>query len=182
MAVAGIFVTFELDGALGRRIHAHQLAFDPKMANHLPPHVTLIGSSGAGPIRADTPIDALRAAILPVVAATPPLTLRFGLPERFVQRDIVVLPLDPHGPLRSLHERLARAGLSCEPARYPFTPHCTLNLYATLTPDRLAKLLRIRESEPFTVERLHVYLTRDPQPPRLLFTAPLGGASHSDVQ
>lgn len=177
MAVEGIFVTFELAGDLGRRVHAHQLAFDPKMANHLPPHVTLIGSSGAGPIRADTPLAALQAAILPVAAATPPLTLRFGLPERFVQREIVVLPLDPHGPLRALHERLKQSGLSYEPARYPFTPHCTLNLYATLTPDRLAKLLRIRESEPFTVERLHVYHTREPQQPRLLFTAPLGAPS-----
>lgn len=177
MAVEGIFVTFELEGALGRRVHAHQLAFDPKMANHLPPHVTLIGSSGAGPIRADTPLETLRAAIFPVAAETLPLTLRFGAPERFVQRDIVVLPLDPHGPLRALHERLKHCGLSYEHARYPFTPHCTLHLYPTLTPDRLAKLLRIRESEPFTVERLHVYHTRDPQPPRLLFTAPLGASA-----
>ena len=99
MAVEGIFVTVELEGVLGKRIHAHQLAFDPKMANYLPPHVTLIGSSGAGPIPADTPLAELKAKIGAVAAATPPIPLRFGPPERFVQREIVSLPLDPHGPI-----------------------------------------------------------------------------------
>ena len=89
MAVAGIFVVIELEGALAERIHAQQLVFDPKMARHLPPHITLIGSSGAGPIRADTPIETLRAHLLPIAAVTPPITLRFGPPERFVQREIV---------------------------------------------------------------------------------------------
>ena len=57
MAVAGIFVTIELEGALAARIHAQQLAVDPKMARHLPPHITLIGSSGAGPFDPDTPVE-----------------------------------------------------------------------------------------------------------------------------
>lgn len=177
MAVAGIFVVIELDGALAERLHALQLAFDPKMARHLPPHVTLIGSSGVGPIRADTSIDELRARILPIAAATPPIPLRFGPPERFVQREIISLPLDPHGPLRALHEQLATSGLACAPARYPFTPHCTLTMYPTLTPDRLRAAMAVRESEPFTVHRLRVYLTREPQPARHLFDAPLGVAS-----
>ena len=46
----GIFVTAELDGPLGDRIRAIQERWDPKLARELPPHVTLIGSSGAGPI------------------------------------------------------------------------------------------------------------------------------------
>ena len=174
MAVAGIFVVIELEGALAERIHAHQLAFDPKMARHLPPHITLIGSSGAGPIRADTPIETLRAHLLPIAAVTPPITLRFGPPERFVQREIVSLPLDPHGPLRTLHERIATSGLACAQARYPFTPHCTLTMYPTLTAERLAAAMAVREPEPFTVSRLRVYLTREPQPARHLFDAPLG--------
>ncbi|MFM8782198.1 MAG: 2'-5' RNA ligase family protein [Gemmatimonadota bacterium] len=175
MAVAGIFVVIELEGALAERIHALQLAFDPKMARHLPPHITLIGSSGIGPIRADTPVDALRTAILPIAESTAPITLRFGAPERFVQREIVSLPLDPHGPLRTLHERLATSGLACTPARYPFTPHCTLTMYPTLTSERLKAALAVREPDPFTVRRLRVYLTREPQPARHLFDAPLGG-------
>lgn len=177
MAVDGIFITTELEGALAQRIHAHQLEFDPKMANFLPPHITLIGSSGAGPAAPDTPVPELKARILPVTDTTAPITLRFGPPERFVQREIVSLRLDPHGPLRTLHERLKDCGLRFQQSRYPFTPHCTINLYPTLTAERLKKMLRIREDEPFTVRTICVYHTKEPQKPRLLFRATLGGGA-----
>jgi 2'-5' RNA ligase len=174
--MSGIFITTELEGAIARRIHAHQLKFDPKMARYLPPHITLIGSSGAGPVPSDTPIDELKAKILPVAGTTAPITLRFGPPERFVQREIVSLRLDPHGPLRALHERLKTCGLTFAPSRYPFTPHCTLNLYPTLTVDRLRKMLSVREPEPFTVHTICVYHTSEPQKPKLLFKATLTGS------
>lgn len=174
MAVDGLFITTELEGDLAARIHAHQLRFDPKMANFLPPHITLIGSSGAGPIDSSVPIDELRARILPIAAATAPFMLRFGVPERFVMREIVSLSLDPHGPLRDLHERLKGCGLPMQQAKYPFTPHCTLSLFPTLTATNVKAMLRIREPDPFAVHTLCIYHTRDPQKPRLLFKAPLG--------
>lgn len=172
----GIFITAELEGELAERIHALQLEFDPKMANHLPPHITLTGSSGAGPLPPDTPVDTLRAAIEPIAASTAPVTLEFGLPERFVGRNIVSLRLDPHGPLRALHERLKTSGLPFQPARYPFTPHCTLNLYPELTSAKLKKMLAVRITEPFTIRLLHVYHTKEPQPPTLLFETALTGS------
>ena len=173
--MSGIFVIAELDGAIGERVRAIQERFDPKLAAESPPHVTLIGSSGAGPIPEDTPVDLLRDAIVPVAAATAPLKLRFGPPMRFLQREIVVLPLDPHGPLRALHQRLKDSGIPYAPARWPFTPHCTLSLYPTLTPETLKPLLARREREAWTLHTLRVYHTREPQPPVLLFDAPLLG-------
>jgi 2'-5' RNA ligase len=173
--LSGIFVIAELDGAIGERIHAIQERFDPKLAAESPPHVTLIGSSGAGPIPVETSIELLRSAIEPVAAATPPLTLRFGLPMRFLQREIVVLPLDPHGPLRALYQRLKESGIPYAPARWPFTPHCTLSFYPTLTQETLKPLLALRESGIWTLRTLRVYHTREPQPPTLLFDAPLLG-------
>ncbi len=177
MAVDGIFITTELEGELAKRIHALQLRFDPKMGNFLPPHVTLIGSSGAGPAPSDTPLAVLKERIFSVTDTFAPLTLRFGAPERFVQREIVSLRLDPHGPLRTLHERLKECGLSFFQSRYPFTPHCTLNLYPTLTAANLKAMLAVRETEPFTVHTLRVYHTRDPQKPKLLFSAELKGSA-----
>ena len=173
--MSGIFVIAELDGAIGERIHAIQERFDPKLAAESPPHVTLVGSSGAGPIPVDTPIELLRKAIEPVAAATPPLALRFGPPMRFLQREIVVLPLDPHGPLRALHQSLRESGIPYAPARWPFTPHCTLSFYPTLTPESLRPLLALREIETWTLRALRVYHTHEPQPPTLLFDAPLLG-------
>ena len=173
--MSGIFIIAELDGAIGERIHALQERFDPKLAAEAPPHVTIIGSSGAGPIASTTPVAALRRAIEPIAAATPPLTLHFARPDRFLQREIVVLPLDPHGPLRALHEALKGSGLEYANARWPFTPHCTLSFYPTLTAETLRLLLAVREDSEWTLSMLRVYHTRDPQPPTLLFYAPLGG-------
>ena len=171
----GVFVIAELDGEVGARVHAIQERFDPKLAAESPPHLTLIGSSGAGPIAPDTPLEVLRSAIEPVAKSTPPLRLRFGRASRFLQREIVVLPLDPHGPLRALHDRIKSSGLRFANARWPFTPHCTLSFYPTLTPDSLRELLAMREEAEWTLSMLRVYHTRDPQPPRLLFDAKLEG-------
>ena len=176
MAVDGIFITNELEGELAKRVHAHQLRFDPRMANYLPPHVTIIGSSGAGPIPPDVPVAELKARILPVVASLKPITLRFGSPERFVLRDIISLPLDPHGPVRELHEKLKTCGLPMNVPRYPFTPHCTISMFPELTKENVRAMLAIREPDPFTIHTLNVYHTKEPMPPRLLFRARLGDA------
>ena len=175
MGTSGIFITAELTGPVLAQVRELQRRFDPKLANELPPHITVFGSSGAGPISPDTPVSALRAALEPIAAATPPLLLTFQWPLRFLVREIVVLPLDPHGPLRALHERLKGAGISYAIARYPFTPHCTLNFYPQLTTESLRALLAVRVDEPFVVDRLRVYHTRAPQPPAHLFDLPLGG-------
>ena len=173
----GIFITVELEGALGARIRDLQTRWDPKLARELPPHVTLIGSSGAGPIAPDVTVAELRSAMMPVVRATEPLTLTFGTPYRFIGREIVVLPLSPHGPLRTLHEGLKESGVRHDAARWPFTPHCTLNFYVTLTPESLRALLAVRETEPWQLHTLRVYHSRDGVPPKLLFDAPLGAGA-----
>lgn len=174
----GIFVIAEIGGEIGDRIRALQLRFDPKMAREAPPHVTIIGSSGAGSIEPTTPVARLREAIEPVTSSVEPLRLQFGPPIRFLQREIVVLPLDPHGPIRELHERLKTNGLPFATARYPFTPHCTLSFYPTITRESLRQLLSVRETAEWTLDTLRVYHTRNPQPPKLLFDAKLlGGAA-----
>lgn len=175
MSTHGIFITAELTGPVGAQVRDLQLRFDPKLANELPPHITILGSSGAGPISPDTTKDELRAALEPVAASVAPLHLTFQPPMRFLGREIVVLPIDPHGPVRALHERLKTAGLSYAIARYPFTPHCTLNFYPTITPESLRVMLAVRVTEPFVVDTLKVYHTRAPQQPVLLVELKLGG-------
>lgn len=171
----GIFILGELEGEQAARIRAIQQRFDPRLARELPPHVTLIGSSGAGPIAPDSKVDELRAAVESVTKVTPPLSLTFQPALRFIGREIVVLPLDPHGPLRALHDRLVESGIRYDTARWPFTPHCTLNYYATLTPESLRPLLAVRETEQWRLHTLRVYHSRDAQAPKHLFDAPLLG-------
>jgi 2'-5' RNA ligase len=173
----GIFVLAELPGEAGEMVRAIQQRYDPKLARLTPPHITLVGSSGVGSIPTDTPVARIREALEPIAASTEPMALPFGHPHRFMQTDIVSLPLDPHGPLRTLHERIARSGLPFKPARFLFSPHCTLSFYPTLTPQRERELLALRVTAPARIETLQIYLTRDPQPSKLLLTLPLGGGA-----
>ena len=171
----GIFVLAELPGEAGELIRLIQQRFDPKLARLTPPHLTLVGSSGVGSIPTDTPVEKIREALEPIAASTPPMSLPFGPPHRFMQTDIVSLPLDPHGPLRTLHERIAKCGLPFKAARFRFTPHCTLSFYPTLTPASERELLALRVNAPCIVNSLQVYLTRDPQPAVKLLELELTG-------
>lgn len=172
----GIFVLAELPGEAGALVREIQQKYDPKLARLTPPHITLVGSSGVGSIPTDTPVSRIRAALEPIAATTEPMSLKFGAPHRFMQTEIVSLPLDVHGPLRTLHERIARSGLPFRPARFMFSPHCTLSFYPTLTLTNEREMLALRVDAPCIVERLQVYLTRDPQPSRMLFELGLGNS------
>ena len=92
--------------------------------------------------------EELRAALEPVAAATPPFTVRSEPPMRFMQSTVVVMPIDPNGPIRALHERIKSSGLRYEQPRFTFTPHCTLSFYPELARERLRELLRVRIDEP----------------------------------
>jgi hypothetical protein len=70
-----------------------------------------------------------------------------------------VLPIEPHGAIRELHERIKLSGIPHEPPRFAFTPHCTLSLYPELTKQRLQHLLSVRFPDPFTIDRIEAYRT-----------------------
>lgn len=172
---AGIFIISELEGSLRQQVVEIQRRFDPKLAKSALPHVTITGSSGVGPLPMDLGVPQLRKALEPIAETTEPIVARFGLPTRFMQTQVVVLPLDPHGALRTLHERIAGSGLVFAPARFFFTPHCTLSLHRTLTPSSLRELLAVRIEEPVVISRIQVYRTNDPQPSRKLLDLELTG-------
>lgn len=154
---SGIVLLAELTGPVADRIHEIQRKFDPRMAAELPPHITLSGSSGMGPMPATTPIDDIRRALEPIARETPPLLVYFQPPMKFMQSLVVVLPLDPYGPIRPLHERIKTSGLPAEPPRFAFTPHCTLSFYPELSREKLRNLLSIRITEPVTIDRIAAY-------------------------
>ena len=173
---SGIFILVNLQGDLAEQVHAIQQKYDPRMANFAPPHFTLTGSSGAGPIDPDTSIERLHEILDPIAFTTKPLTLHFERPMRFMQTNTFALPLDPHGPLRELHERIKHSGLTFARSRHAFTPHVRLSHYRTPTGEDARELLSLRINEPFVVDHLVVSLTQEPIKPRLLFELELGGS------
>ena len=172
-----IFILAAIGGAVGTRLHELQQRYDPKLARAFPPHVTLAGSSGLGAVHAGTPAAEIRDALERVAAESEPLHLKLSPPHRFMQSNIVSLPLDPHGPLRELHDRLGRSGLKFEQAKFTFTPHVTLSFYPELTASRAKELLAIRVNEEILVDRLEAWRTREPSAPVLVASVKLGGQS-----
>lgn len=158
---SGIFIIAPITGPVGERIAELQATYDPRLARLGPPHVTLAGSSGIGPIAAELSIEELRAQLAPIAASTAPITLRFGRPTKFMQTEIVVLPLDPHGPLRTLHERIKTSGLRASPPRFFYTPHVTLSLYKEQPKEALRELLKLRFDEPIVIDAIEAHLTKD---------------------
>ena len=171
----GIIVMSELHGPIAARVLEIQQRFDPRMARELPPHITIAGSSGMGPIHPSASDDDVRIALEQVARATPRFNVRLEPPMRFMQTEIIVLPLDPHGPLRTLHERIATSGLQFERPRFSFSPHCTLSFFPTLTPTAERRLLRVRVRTPVMIESVQLYLTVGPQPARKLLDLTLEG-------
>jgi 2'-5' RNA ligase len=176
----GIFILAELPREIGDRIRAINERYDPRLARYKPPHITLTGSSGAGPIPPSVGTDEMRKKLEPIAVDTAPITLSFREPQRFMQTDIIVLPIDSHGPIRILHDRIVRSGLPFTKARYTFSPHCTLSLYQSLDPKSIRELLSTRIPEPFVISAIQLYHTRDPQPSRKLLELPLTGGSKKD--
>lgn len=153
----GIVVMSALHGELAERVHTIQQRFDPRMAAELPPHITITGSSGMGPISPATTDDEVRAALARVAEGTAPFSVRFEPPMRFMQSLVVVMNVDPNGPIRALHERIKSTGLVYEAPRFTFTPHCTLSFYPELSREQLRELLRFRIDEPVVVDSIQAY-------------------------
>jgi 2'-5' RNA ligase len=177
LALNGIFILAELPPEIADQVRAINERYDPKLSRYKPPHLTLAGSSGAGPIPPSTPVEELREKLERIARDTAPLTLSFQPPQRFMQTNILVLPVDSHGPLRILHDRIVTSGLPFTRARYTFSPHATLSLYQSLDAESIRDLLKIRISEPFVINAIQVYHTRDPQPSRKLLELQLTGGS-----
>ena len=164
---SGIILLAELVGPVADRIHEIQARFDPRMAAELPPHITLSGSSGMGPTPTDTPTPTLHSLLEPIARDTAPITVQFQAPMKFMQKDVVVLPIDPHGPIRALHERIKSSGIPYAKPRFAFTPHCTLSFYPQLSREKLRDLLAIRIDEPVVIDTIAAFkavtLTRTEQ-------------------
>jgi 2'-5' RNA ligase len=171
----GIYIVADIPGAAGDAIAALQRELDPKLANLGRPHLTLAGSSGLGVLPTGFDIVRLRDALEGVGRSTPPLTLEFGAPERFPQTNIIMLPLPVHGPVRWLHDRIGTTGLPFAPARFAFTPHCTVHFFRTMTKEVLRRAQQFRAQRAIEVTRIQAYDTRDPQPARLVCEVELTG-------
>src|ERR1041384_5543936 len=151
----------ELRGEIASRVLDIQRRFDPRIAAELPPHVTITGSSGMGPISPDTTDEEIAARLRTIAAESVRFSVRLQPPMRFMQSTVVVMPIDPNGAIRTLHERIKLSGLSYERPRFTFTPHVTLSFYPELSRDALRELTRFRIDEPIVIDKIQAYRALD---------------------
>ena len=173
----GSFVLVPVGGAAGAALDAMRAVHDPKLARTNRPHLSLIGSSGAGPILPDEPDATVRSALEAVAARMAPFEVAALRPMRFPATNIVSFELDPHGPLRALHEAVKASGLRFGPVRFPFSPHLTISFYRTLDKTMERALLQLRLEGPIVIDRLELSHTNDPEPPSTVLTVPLTGGA-----
>ncbi len=174
---SGIFILGELSGPVADRIQEIAERYDPKLARSHRPHLTLAGSSGLGPIAADTTTATMWEKLEPITSTTAPISLVLEKPERFPGTEIVVLPVAARGPIRELHDRIGASGIHFARPRFAFSPHVTLNLYRTLTREALDGLLAVRIAEPVVLDRIRMYFTAEPSTSKLLLELPLAGVA-----
>jgi 2'-5' RNA ligase len=173
----GIVVMSELAGELADRLRVVQQRFDPRMAAELPPHITITGSSGMGPIAPETTDEELRQALERVANTCGPFSVQLQPPMRFMQSTVVVMQIDPNGPIRALHESIKQSGLRYEQPRFTFTPHVTLSFYPELTRERLRELVRVRFPEPVTIDSIQAYRASNLTTTSKVLDLPLTGAA-----
>ena len=171
----GIVVMSELRGEIAEWLLSIQRQYDPRLAAELPPHITITGSSGMGPISPATSDEGLRTALEPVAASMPPFEVRLQPPTRFMQSTVVVMAIDPNGPIRALHERIKSSGLTYDPPRFTFTPHCTLSFYPELAREKLRELLRVRFDGPVVIDSFQAYRAVSLTRTRKVLDLPLSG-------
>ena len=172
---SGIIILAELRGSVREQVLEIQRRYDPKLAAAAAPHVTITGSSGMGPISTRTSEARLREALEPIARETAPMRLVCRKPMRFMQTHIVVLPLDPNGPMRALHERIKQSGLVFERERFTFTPHITLNFFRELSPADHRALLAVRITDAIVIDNLSAHRTVSITNSKRIIELPLTG-------
>lgn len=173
---SGVIIMSELRGPLAERIRDIQLRYDPRMANELPPHITIAGSSGMGPISSGVTDAKLRDTLEPIARETKPFSVRLSHPIQFMQSTVITLQIDPNGPIRALHERIKLSGLAYEQPRFTFTPHLTLSFYPELDRARLRELLRVRVEDSVTIDTIQAWRAVDLTRTVRVLDLPLTGA------
>jgi 2'-5' RNA ligase len=117
----------------------------------------------------------LERALEPIARDIAPMTLDFQRPMRFMQTNVVVLPLDPNGPLRALHERIRNSGLLYETPRFTFTPHVTLSFFRELSKADARRVLATRIDAPVVIDRISAHRTVNLLHSEKLLELPLQG-------
>ncbi len=165
------YIVLELPEPTANTIHKIRAEQGDNFQASMPNEITIVGSSGVGPIAQDQDPDELFKVIDIIAASTPPITVSFDKVHRFPGTDIVVIKLKDETLVRSLHQRFVESGIKFQDTDFVYEPHCTLRSKSPLTNHEMEELSRLKIEGSFTLQTLSVYAM--PPPGRLLHTTQL---------
>lgn len=172
------YIVLELPEPIASMIHKIRLEQGDEFQASMPEEITIVGSSGVGPIAKDQDPDELFKAIDEIAASTSPITVSFDKAHRFPGTDIVVMKLKDDTLVRSLHQRFIDSGVKFQNSDFPYQPHCTIRSKSPLTDQEMEELSKLKIEGNFTLQTLSVY--RMPPPGTLIHTAELSSSKRYD--
>ena len=157
------YVCLDVPEPVASQVLAIRRAQRDRFRAALPAEITIAGSGGVGEFEPAQDPDRVFRVIDAIAANTPPIPASFGAVIRFPGTDIFAFMLQDEAPIRALHRKLAEASIRWRPARFDFTPHCTLRSRSPVTEADAAELLASPQPDPFVLDTLSVYeIRRDP--------------------
>lgn len=124
----------------------------------LPVEITLLGSSGIGPIQAGVPVKVIEEQIERLCSTVSPWKVSFSEIRVFPNTSIAYLAPSDRSGFDFLHNLCRESKLPAYPSRFPYNPHCTLRAGEALTPDQLADILRHPfPNSVFEIDTISVY-------------------------
>ncbi|WP_199153155.1 2'-5' RNA ligase family protein [Chromobacterium sp. ASV23] len=120
-----IYLVLDVPTPLKEQVQALRDTVCPRSAR-LPVEITLAGSSGLGPMPADTSLESIAQVVDALCAWHRPFDLRLGPVHRFAGTGIYYLPPWDRQPFDRLHQALAVSGLPWRTSAFTYEPHCTV--------------------------------------------------------
>ena len=134
------YVVAEIPEPIRSKIQTMRESFGTPTAL-LPVEITLLGSSGVGPIPAGTPIQTIQEQIDLLFAPIAPWTVSFAEIKAFPNTAIAYLSPVDRNCFDRIHAILRAPAIPHTESAFPFHPHCSLRSGAA-TPEELSRVLK----------------------------------------
>jgi hypothetical protein len=123
----------------------------------LPVEITLLGSSGTGPIPVGTSISFIQEQIDSLLSTVSSWEVSFSEIRIFPNTSIVYLAPTDRQPFDHCHKILRYSSLPTLPSKFSYNPHCTLRSGPATTLELASALERKFPQASFMIEMISVY-------------------------
>jgi len=169
------YILFELPETITGLVNGFRKRFDPSRSG-LNAEVSIIGSSGAGPVSPGQPPQKVFGEIDRIAGKLNSFQAGFNAVDSFPGTGIYFFTMTEEGIFRRIHQLFREAEIQYLPSPFPYCPHCTLTLFEKPLP--AAAIWEITAlpvpKERFEIDNISVYsIDEHESHPELLYRVEL---------